>query len=99
MGDKPKWTPGPWLAAEGPGGNVRIASETKDDIAYVVIDDTDEDALAETVANVSLALAAPAMAEALRMILDDLDGDSILIVSIRSIEAARAVLALAEGGK
>lgn len=59
MGDA-KFTPGPWAATEEAALDFyRMSSDSRDDLALVSIDDRDQDALAETVANARLIAAAP----------------------------------------
>jgi hypothetical protein len=52
------YTPGPWHLVLR-DNRIEISAETRDEIARIDLDDTDEDALAETETNARLICAAP----------------------------------------
>lgn len=72
---------GKWIYA----GDRYLAMASHDDVAP----------WSETLANAHLIAAAPALLAACQMIIDDLDGESILIVSGRSVDAVKAAIAAA----
>ena len=69
MSEKPKWTPGPWRVV-----SMAIGSMTRHDIVAGDLHGNEFNVPVYTEDNARLIAAAPEMAEALRALLDDVDG-------------------------
>ena len=82
-------TPGPWHMYELHPG-IEINAETRDGIAMVNLDDTDEDALAETEANARLIAAAPDLLEACKSLLSSRQESDEEMAAFKAMRAAVA---------
>lgn len=87
-----KHTPEAWRRGKETEKGVWIESETRDDIAFVAIDDTDLDTFEETAANVALIEATPELYVACKALFTP----GMLLTT--AIDMARAAVAKAEGG-